>query len=200
MNPPSHITYRGIDEFTIEVTWLPVSGARRYEVMVAGENRLITTEDSKTTITGLFPLTPTDISVRAVGEDGVISAWVVVHARTSYGIPIGTVGYYGVLGPVVGERTIFTGEMTAADGTARNVTAYIWWQESDGGWWGSLESPTNTKIVSSRRLGLNCGLLDNIPGAFEGNIVMRSTAFAGTDEPDRHSFDNFTHELRLEPS
>ena len=82
----------------------------------------------------------------------------------------------------------------------------VWWQPSDdngdgtmGGWWGSLEVPTNTPVVTGRRLSLNAGLLDRVDGILGGNLVMRDLGGVGA-EPTRSAFAQGTHALRWEPS
>ena len=67
------------------------------------------------------------------------------------------------------------------------------------GWWGSLEVPTNTMAVQSRRLVLNSGLLDRIADVLPGNIVMRELGNEGL-EPERDAFARPTHGIYWEPS
>ena len=81
----------------------------------------------------------------------------------------------------------------------------VWWSVADdpgdgtlGGWWGSLEAPTNFPVVTGRRLSLNAGLLDRIEGILNGNLVMRDLGGAGV-EPGRGAFAQRTHALRWEP-
>ena len=74
----------------------------------------------------------------------------------------------------------------------------VWWQPSDQGWWGSLEVPTNTPAVQSRRLALNAGLLDRITDVLPGNIVMRERGNEGL-EPGRDAWSRPTHGLIWEP-
>ena len=81
----------------------------------------------------------------------------------------------------------------------RDCRVRVWWQPSDSGWWGSLEVPTNTTVVTGRRLGLNAGLLDRIDGILAGNLVMRDLGGVGV-EPGRDAFAAGTHALRWEPA
>ena len=74
----------------------------------------------------------------------------------------------------------------------------IWWQPSDQGWWGSLEVPTNTPAVRSRRLALNSGLLDRITDVLPGNLVMRELGNEGL-EPGRDAWARPTHGMFWEP-
>ena len=87
----------------------------------------------------------------------------------------------------------------------RDCRIRVWWSVADdpgdgtmGGWWGSVEVPTNTPAVSGRRLSLNAGLLDRIDGILAGNLVMRDLGGAGV-EPGRGAFRTGTHALRWEP-
>ena len=88
----------------------------------------------------------------------------------------------------------------------RDCRIRVWWQPSDdngdgtmGGWYGSLEVPTNTPVVTGRRLSLNAGLLTRIDGILAGNLVMRDLGGAG-GEPGRGAFRTGTHALRWEPA
>ena len=81
----------------------------------------------------------------------------------------------------------------------RDCRIRIWWQPSDAGWWGSLEVPTNTAVVTGRRIALNAGLLDRVEGVLPGNLVMRDLGGAGV-EPGRGAFRDQTHALRWEPA
>ena len=77
----------------------------------------------------------------------------------------------------------------------------IFWQPSDpdgGSWWGSLEVPIDTPVVTSRRLGLNIGLLDRIEDVLPGNIVLRELGGDGL-EPQRDAFASKSHGLFFEP-
>ena len=75
----------------------------------------------------------------------------------------------------------------------RDCRVRVWWSPSDdngdgtmGGWWGSLEVPTNTPVVTGRRLSLNAGLLDRIPdGILAGNLVMRDLGGVGVEPGTR---------------
>ena len=70
----------------------------------------------------------------------------------------------------------------------------VWWQPSDESWYGSLEVPTNTMIVSGRRLALGSGLLDRIGGILPGNVVLRELGDTGA-EPARDAWRRPTHAL-----
>ena len=73
----------------------------------------------------------------------------------------------------------------------------MWWQPSDESWYGSLEVPTNTMIVSGRRLALGSGLLDRIGGVLPGNVVLRELGDTGA-EPARDAWRRPTHALLWE--
>ena len=88
----------------------------------------------------------------------------------------------------------------------RDCRVRCWWSPSDdngdgtfGGWYGSLEVPTNSPVVTGRRLSLNAGLLDRIEGVLVGNLVMRDLGGVGV-EPGRDAFRTGTHALRWEPA
>ena len=70
----------------------------------------------------------------------------------------------------------------------------VWWQPSDSSWWGALEVPVNTPVVRSRRLAVDTGLLDRIPGKLPGNVVMRDLS-APAEEAGRNAFASGTHAL-----
>ena len=70
----------------------------------------------------------------------------------------------------------------------------VWWAPSDNGWWGALEVPVNTVVVSGKRLVLNSGLLDRLPGFLPGNLVMRSLG-GDNREPDRAAWRLPSHAL-----
>ena len=80
----------------------------------------------------------------------------------------------------------------------QDVRIHIWWQPSDSGWWASLEVPVNTPAVSSRRLGLNSGILDRITDILPGNLVLRELGSEGL-EPGRDAWSRPTHGVFWEP-
>ena len=73
----------------------------------------------------------------------------------------------------------------------------VWWQPSDASWWASIEVPTNTPAVTSRRLALDAGLLDRVRDVLPGNLVMRELGDAGL-EPGRDAWQRPTHALMWE--
>lgn len=77
----------------------------------------------------------------------------------------------------------------------------VWWQPDQQGWFGSLEAPVNTRLISGRRLNTNTGLLDGMPDVLGGNVVCR--ALDDTDsgvEPGRDAWRTLTHGLFWEPA
>ena len=80
----------------------------------------------------------------------------------------------------------------------QDLRIHIWWQPSDSGWWASLEVPVNTPAVSSRRLGLNSGILDRITDILPGNLVLRELGSEGL-EPGRDAWSRPTHSVFWEP-
>ena len=48
----------------------------------------------------------------------------------------------------------------------------VWWQPSDGSWFGSLEVPVNSPAVVSRRLTVDSGLLPAGSGKLPGNVYL----------------------------
>lgn len=79
----------------------------------------------------------------------------------------------------------------------RDCRISVWWQPSDQAWYGSLEVPTNTPVVSGRRLALNSGLLDRIGAILPGNVVLRELGDTGA-EPARDAWRRPTHALMWE--
>ena len=75
---------------------------------------------------------------------------------------------------------------------------HVWWQPSDESWWATLEAPTNTPVVRSRRLAVGSGLLDRIAGVLPGNIVLEEISGDG-DEAGRDAFVAGTHRLVWSP-
>ena len=77
----------------------------------------------------------------------------------------------------------------------------VWWQPSDGAWYGSLEVPPNTPIVRGRRLVVDSGLLDGIPGFLSGNVYCRALGVGDTAaDPARDAWRRGTHGLVWEPT
>ena len=76
----------------------------------------------------------------------------------------------------------------------------VWWQPSDESWYASLEVPTNTLIVTGRRLALNAGILDRLEGdaILPGNIVCREIGESGLD-PARDAWRSGNYFLKWEP-
>ena len=70
----------------------------------------------------------------------------------------------------------------------------VWWQPSDGAWYGSLEVPIENPVVQGRRIATDAGLLDRLGGVLPGNLVCRViNREAGGAEPARDAWRRGTH-------
>ena len=84
---------------------------------------------------------------------------------------------------------------------AVDVRVTVWWQPFDEHWYGSLEVPVGTRVVSGRRLVVGSGLVDRLSDVLDGNIVCRALAeeYQNAD-PDRAAWREETHGLFWEPA
>ena len=82
----------------------------------------------------------------------------------------------------------------------RDCRVTVWWQPSDESWYAMLEVPTNTVIVSGKRLALNAGILDRLEGdgVLPGNLVCREIGESGLD-PARDAWRSGNYALKWEP-
>ena len=69
----------------------------------------------------------------------------------------------------------------------------VWWQPYDGAWYGSLESPPGRRIVTSRRINKDSGLIGQARTPFVGDIFCIATGL-GIEEPALHAWAG-THTL-----
>ena len=61
-------------------------------------------------------------------------------------------------------------------------------------WYAALEVPTNTPVISGRRLVVGAGLLDRLPDVLPGNIVCRALdEDSGRVDPARDAWQRQTH-------
>ena len=75
----------------------------------------------------------------------------------------------------------------------------IWWQPWDNAWYGRLEAPTNTPVVSGRRLAVNSGLLDRVISPLAGNLVVRALDTSDDRiEPGRNAWSQPSHGIFYE--
>lgn len=180
------------------LSWQSVEDADHYEVRGGGTNLIRRVDGIETTIRGLLPSHSVQVQVRAVG-DGQVSEWATMQVRPT--TPIPTAPDNGSIIPLIDtDRQSLILRLPDSTGANIDIRLSIWWSPSDSGWWGSIEAPINTQAVSSRRLGLNCGLLDSIYNVLDGNIVMRATGEFVQDEPTRASLVSGEHILRWEPN
>ena len=69
----------------------------------------------------------------------------------------------------------------------------------DSSWYASLEVPTNNTIISGKRLVVNAGILDRIPGILPGNIILRAIdEDSAARDPARDAWQRQTHGLVYE--
>ena len=170
----------------------------RYEICVVEEDGTIApfepTDDASLTwrVRGLALWHRYGFRVRAVNSAGAGAQSPIVYVTVVPAMPRITAPA-GQRVPLLDEdrQTLI---VTLGDQDCR-VT--VWWQPRDRAWYGSLEVPTNTPIVSGRRLALNAGLLDRVGGILSGNLVMRELGDTG-DEPARDAFARPTHALMYE--
>ena len=74
----------------------------------------------------------------------------------------------------------------------------VWWQPSDGAWYSAIEIPTNTSVISGRRLVVGAGLLDRLPDVLPGNIVCRALdEDSGRVDPARDAWSEANAYARL---
>lgn len=77
---------------------------------------------------------------------------------------------------------------------------WVWWQPMDGAWYATLEAPTNTRVVSGRRIVVNSGLLDRLQGVLPGNVICRALdEDSALVDPTRNAWGRPTHGLFWEP-
>lgn len=180
---------------SVSVVWRRAQGATSYDVRCISSIIRSVTEPT-IVIRGLDVAAPATIQVRSV-RGFTSSNWADLDVRTTVGAP-SVPTYLGTIPLIDADRQSMRLRLPGPDGTFIDCRLLWWWQPSDGGWWASLEVPTNTRVVSSRRMGTNVGLLDGLTGLVAGNIVLRTTAVGGTAEPTRSSFRDGTHVLRWE--
>ena len=153
------------------------------------------TDDAATTwrVRGLAHWHRYGFRVRAVNGAGAGTQTPVVYAMVMPVMP-------RIVAPPTGQRIPLLDEdrqsiiVTLGEQDCR---ISVWWQPSDESWYGSLEVPTNTMIVSGRRLALGSGLLDRIGGVLPGNVVLRELGDTGA-EPARDAWRRPTHALMWE--
>lgn len=196
---PLYLSYDILDHQSITLFWLPVDHAIGYDIKVEGHRTIVHVKSTEYTMQGLMPLVAILLQVRAVYEGGVHGDWTSMSAQTSFGAPRNTNSVYATFEPINTYNTAFVFDIADSFGDVQSCTLRLRWQPSDNGWWGDLEVPTGTPVISGRRLGLNCGILDDAAGILDGNIVMRSATLNGTAEPDSECFKRHTHQLRWEP-
>ena len=132
-----------------------------------------------------------------------------LRARTAAGVGPSTVPVYAVP-----QRPALTlarpGELLPVEDlyrqafitrlAGRDCRIRVWYQPSDGGWYGSLEVPANTPVVTARRVAVNAGLLDGVLGVLPGNIVCRARDDSSeARDPDLFAWGRGTHGLYWEP-
>lgn len=187
-----------VDPTAVRLQWRPVAGAEGYEVTGGGTARVRRVAEAEAVVRGLPPGEPFRLSVRAI-QGGEPGAWASLDGRAGIVPPSPASGAMAV-DLLDADRQSVQLRLPTPEGTKADCRFRLWWQPSDEGWWGDLEVPTNTPAVSGRRLGLNCGMLDHVPGVLAGNLVLRATGMATTAEPGRAAFRYKTHEVLWEPS
>lgn len=197
IKPPADVGFNQIDSYTVEVKWFGVPDADHYLIRIGNDAKFEATKETIKVIRGLIPGFFFIFQICSVSAEGERSDWTDYGYRTSFPKQILPVNSFNI-SPIPGYRQVMIASFPAPDGTTKRCAIRLWWQRSDSGWWASLEVPTGTQVVNGRRLGLDCGILDNIYGALNGNIVMR-TLLNESIEPDSECFKNKTHELRWEP-
>ncbi|MBF2754130.1 MAG: hypothetical protein ISN29_02585 [Gammaproteobacteria bacterium AqS3] len=197
--PPSTMSYVIIDNQSIRLFWFPVEGAISYDLRVGASDTILSTDQTNFLCKGLLPILEYRISIRSVFPHGYKSEWSHTNVQTSFGTPPSTTGKYDVLSPIPDYNNILTFDLIDYGGYLQSCTLRLIWHPSDEGWWADLEVPTGTPAILGRRMGLNCGILDDCGGVLAGNIVMRAAAPGVLTEPDSECFRNKTHELRWEP-
>ena len=78
----------------------------------------------------------------------------------------------------------------------QEVKLTVWWQPSDGHWYGTLEVPPGVPVVKGRRLVLDAPMIDSPSVDFEGEIFLRRLLDTN-DEPGNDAWDS-THTLTYE--
>lgn len=198
IDPPNVISYERVDATSVRVRWRPVSDAVAYYLRGGGAQAERRVVDTTAVVRGLLPSRTVEMEIRSEGED-TISVWHAFNVRPSADIPPAPINVPIV--PIIdADRQSLQMRLPRPDGTNVNIRLRLWWQTSDQGWWGSVEVPSNNPVVSSKRLGVNCGLFDDGNGYLDGNFVMRSTSDDMEVEPTRRAFRDRTHELRWEPA
>ena len=198
--PPDFVTDQPVDRQSVRLQWRVVPEADYYEIMGGGSDVVRRVDGTSAVVQGLRPAVQATMSVRSVrGTER--SGWNEVEVRPTAPIPLAPEARPVVPLLDLDRQSL---QLTLPDASGEDVDCLlrVWWQPSDAGWWASIEVPVNTPAVSSRRMGLNCGLLDHIDWVLAGNLVMRATSTTGAAseiEPDRDSFRDATHEIRWEP-
>ena len=77
----------------------------------------------------------------------------------------------------------------------QDVRLTVWWQPADRHWYGSMEYPAGTPLVSGRRIVLDSPLIGAQARRFVGDLYCR--AIAQSAEPGREPWGN-THRLIYE--
>ena len=198
---PEVLRFLPANSTAVRFAWNAVNGADGYEVRGGGTEMIRSVSGTSALIRGLLPGVHVTMSVRATR--GVQrSQWSSIEIRPTPRIPEDPTNYLIV--PLIdADRQSIQLRLPNPHGDDVDCLLRVWWQPSDEGWWGSLEVPTNTPVVSSRSLPINAGLLDNVGGVLDGNIVMRATGqgeVINEQEPDRDSLRIGSHQLRWEPT
>ena len=78
----------------------------------------------------------------------------------------------------------------------QEVKLTVWWQPSDGHWYGTLEVPPGVPVVKGRRLVLDAPMVDSPSVGFRGEIYLRRLLDSDA-EPGNEAWDS-THALTYE--
>ena len=190
----------------IDLTWnLPTDdgGAviARYDVLVTGPDGVaFPVESTGTTATnyrvrGLRLFQRYGFQVRAVNSVGNGP-----YTDIIYAIPVGAEVGVASSGQRIPLLDLDRQSMIVRLG-GMDCRIQVWFQPSDSAWYAALEVPTNTPIISGRRLVVGAGLLDRLPDVLPGNIVCRALDDdSGRVDPARDAWQRQTHGLVFEPA
>ena len=199
VDAPGFVSYQPVDRESVRLVWGSVTGADGYEITGGGTDSIRSVKDSSAIVRGLRAGVDSRMRVRTT-RGSARSEWITATVRSTPPIPPAPEAR-PIVDLIDADRQSVQLSLPDINGEDVDCLLRVWWSPSDSGWWASIEIPVNTPAVSSRRLGLNCGLLDHVDHLLAGNFVMRGTGQGeglNESEPTRRSFVDRTHELRWE--
>ena len=190
---PRHVLHEGVGSI-LDIGWdPPASGdAAGYEVSLDGATWEDTgSEEPYYRFRGLAPGHAYTVHLRATNQAGAgasVVLDVILPPR-----PIAEFVSDGQIIPLLDtDRQAVVVRLTGVD-----CRLAVWWQPSDSAWYATLEVPTGTRLVASRRLATDSAILAGVLSRLPGDIRCRSLSDSRA-EPVLGAW-GVTHALVYEP-